>query len=499
MKKFYGIFIMLLMVQLSFAQKVTVPQLTSPENGFETAMPNAILDWVAVSGVGEITYHAQMATDAAFTNLVVDENSLAISAYYNMNLLFGQEYFWRVNATDDLGTSDWSETFSFTVFTEVELSKPNDGKDGIDLLAELKWKNKTDGTEILGVGGFDIDIDTVNTFDSPYHHTINAEGVVFDKITDYLLFGKVHYWRVRAMHADDQGDWSATREFETIHVVELDKPSNNSDDEEFDIALEWDALGEYKPNGTANDLYEYTVEVSTNEDFIEPVTIITLEDELEPNFVKFGQHYWWRVRATHPNDVSPWSEVFEFSMIGSVVKTSPTDGEDVNTLRPKLEWETIKGVDGYDVLLSMNADMSNANTYTVAGNAGSYPLPELMRNTDYYWLIIAKKETDMSVIVDPFHFKVINVGVEELSTISEISIYPNPATTTLALSFIAKESGDLTLAISDVIGKSISNQVIDIKTGFFNQDIDISELNNGIYFLELTQGNETKVIKFVKK
>ncbi len=52
MKKFYGIFIMLLMVQLSFAQKVSVPQLNAPENEFETAMPDVILDWSAVSGVG---------------------------------------------------------------------------------------------------------------------------------------------------------------------------------------------------------------------------------------------------------------------------------------------------------------------------------------------------------------------------------------------------------------------------------------------------------------
>lgn len=412
---------MLLVVQLAFAQKVTVPQLTSPENGFETAMPDAVLDWVAVSGIGEITYHVQMATDANFTNLIVDENENEISAYYNSNLLFGQEYFWRVKATDEIGTSDWSETFSFSIFTEIELSKPNDGKDGIDILAELKWKNRSNGENIEGVGGFDIDIDTVNTFDSPYYTMLNAEGVVFEKTTDYLLFGKVHYWRVRAMHADGFGPWSEIREFETVHTVELDKPSNNSTDEEFDVTLKWDKLGD------EGDSFEYTIEVSTEETFIEPVTLITLEDELAPDFLKFGLDYYWRAKATTPTDISSWSEVFKFTMIASPVLSSPENNGQVNTLRPKLEWETIEGAAGYEVLLSKNADLTEASIYTVDNNTGSYPLPTLETNVPYYWSVKAVRENDDSDYAEAFTFSISAEGVEELTNISEISLFPNPA------------------------------------------------------------------------
>ncbi|NPD83256.1 T9SS type A sorting domain-containing protein [Lentimicrobium sp. L6] len=493
MKKFYGIFIMLLVVQLGFAQKVTVPQLTSPENEFETAMPDAVLDWVAVSGVGEITYHVQLATDASFTNLVVDENQNEISAYYNSNLLFGQEYFWRVKATDNNGTSEWSDTFTFSVFTEVELSKPNDGKDGIDILAELKWKNRSNGETIVGVGGFDIDIDTVNTFDSPYHSMINAEGVVFEQITDYLLFGKVHYWRVRAMHADGFSPWSEIREFETVPTVELDKPSNNTTDEEFDLTLKWDKLGD------EGDDFEYTLEVSTDEVFTEPVTIITLNDEAEPDFLKFGHEYWWRVKATTPTSTSPWSEVYKFTMIASPELTSPENNQEVNTLRPKLEWETIEGAAGYEIVLSENADLSDGMMYTVDNNTGSYPLPVLDRNTSYYWSVKATRENDDSEYAETFMFNIINVGVEELTNISEVSLFPNPATTSMALSFIAKQSGNLDIVISDILGKTVSNQSVDVKTGLFNENINIEDLNQGIYFLELNQNNESKVIRFLVK
>lgn len=502
MKKFYGIFIMLLMVQLSFAQKVSVPQLNAPENEFETAMPDVILDWSAVSGVGQITYHVQLATDDAFNDLVIDTDGIEVSAYYNMNLLFGQQYFWRVRATDEAPnnpTSDWSEVFTFTVFSQVILDKPKDEDDEVDILAEFKWKSKVDGEDILGVDGFHIDIDTTDTFDSPFYQMYTAEGLVFSDIPNYLLFGKIHYWRVRPMHADDNGEWSETRSFETLLGVELDKPTNNASDQEFDLSLSWDALGDYDPDEDDNDLFEYTVEVSIDEDFTEPATFIVLEDEITPNFLKFGVDYWWRVKATQPNDISPWSEVNQFSMISNVVLIAPNDGDDVNTLRPVLEWETIEGVNGYTVYISENADLSDATTYEIEDNTDSYPLPELERDTDYYWSITAHRESDMSEMAETFHFKVINVGVDELSKISEISIFPNPASTTLALSFLAKESGDLTVSIADVLGKTISKQLIDVKTGVFNQNIDISELNNGIYLLELTQGQETKVIKFLVK
>lgn len=504
MKKFYGIFILVLMVQLSFAQKVSVPQLTSPTDTFGQAMPNAILDWVAVSGIGEITYHVQLATDADFTNLIVNDSTIAISAYTNYNLMFGQEYFWKVKAMDENLTSGWSEVYSFTIFTEVELKKPKDGDDEVDILALLTWEDQIEidkaKIDIEGFDGYDIEMDLVDTFDGPNYTMMQTDGLAFEITTDYLLFGEVYYWRVRPMHADGFGPWSETRDFETFPMVELNKPNNNSTDQEFDIVLSWDALGEYDPDETDNDLFEYTLEVSTDEDFTEPLTIITLNDEAEPGFLKFGLEYWWRVKATTPNDVSPWSDDKKFTMIAAPELASPENEELVNTLSPTLEWETIEGAAGYEILLSKNADLSDPMiNYSVDGDIDSYPLTELERNTFYYWSIKATRENDDSDYAETFMFNVINVGVEELTNISELNVFPNPATSTMALTFVAKESGNFNITISDILGKTISTQIVDVKTGMFNQNINIEGLNEGIYFLELNQNNESQVIRFLVK
>lgn len=498
MKKFYGIFIMLLMVQLSFAQKVSVPQLMSPENEFETAMPDVILDWSAVSGVGQITYQVQLSTDDAFSNLVIDTDGIEITAYYNMNLLFGQQYFWRVRAMDESSnpTSDWSEVFSFTVFSQIDLDKPKDGDDEVDLRPEFKWKSKVSGQDILGVGGFNIEVDTSENFDSPFHQMYTATGVVFTFIPDYLLFGTTHYWRARPIHSESNGEWSETRSFETLFGVELDKPSNNATDEEFDLTLEWDDL-----EANDDDIFEYTVEISVDENFTEPITLITTTPELNPTFLKFGQDYWWKVKVTTTTDVSIWSEVFKFSMVEAVTLSSPGDGEVINTTRPRLEWESLAEVEAYEVRYSENADLSDATTYMLPGaDADNYPLPELAKDNDYYWTVRAYRDGDTTMWAETYHFNIpFNVGIDELVNVSELNIYPNPVSTDMTVSFMAKQSAEMTWTITDILGQNMMEEVVDVQTGTFQRNIDVSKLSQGIYFLEVKQGDQNSVIKFVIK
>ena len=81
---------------------------------------------------------------------------------------------------------------------------------------EHKWEDEVDDVVIEGVGGFYIEVDTVESFDSPYSQTYIAGGGVITYITDYLLFGKMHYWRVRPFNANGAGEWSEVWGFETI-------------------------------------------------------------------------------------------------------------------------------------------------------------------------------------------------------------------------------------------------------------------------------------------
>jgi len=497
MKRFYGIFIMLIVAQISFAQqKVTVPQLQQPENGFEFVMPNAYLDWDAVSGVGDITYHVQLATDDAFTNLVVDENNLSLTAYYNDYLLFGQQYFWRVEAMDDNGSSGWSEVYSFSVFSVVDLSKPKDGGKKVDIRPDLKWKPKVGGVDISGVGGFDIEMDTVDTFDSPYDFMFNVEGNVTIGAPDYLLFGKTIYWRLRPMHQNGFGDWSETWSFETKATVKLKFPSNNASNQEFDDEFKWDGL-----ETQDNDVFEYTIELSLDENFNDPIPVITNENSIVfPSFIRFGNEYFWRMRAAHVNDTSVWSDTRSFTVVNSVTLSSPADGSTVNTLRPKLTWRSLGGIDGYELRFSKNADMSEAEYQILAADVSEYNMYALDIDANYYWSVRAFRTIDSCLWADNFSFYVPNnIGLEELSNISKLEVYPNPATNTVSLSFIAKENGEFHISVKNVLGETVLEESIHTNSGDFRKTFNISQLNSGIYFFEVSQGDRKNVEKFVVK
>ena len=76
----------------------------------------------------------------------------------------------------------------------------------------------------------------------------------------------------------------------------------------------------------------------------------------------------------------------------------------------------------------------------------------------------------------------------------EISIYPNPVTTTLNLSSTA--ISDFELSILDITGKVIKTERMSDQTFAF----DVSDIASGIYMLRLVSTDgASKIVKFVKR
>lgn len=506
MKKFYGIVIIIFIVQLAFAQKISNPQLIAPENEFEIAMPDVLLDWSAVTGVGEITYHLQLATDDAFANLVIDQDGIEITSYQNNNLIFGQQYFWRVKANDMDNVSDWSSVYSFTVFSKVEMKDP-EGDDEVALRPILSWKYDYDGEIISGVSHFRVELDTTTNFDSPMLISEDAPTVLDRRIyvfaPDYLNFGTVYYWRVKPLNPNSEGEFDEVFDFETLFTVDLNKPNNASDDIEFDQVLKWQDLVENdNPNNYPYniDLFEYTLELSLDEAFTDPVVYVMDSNSLSVDVLKFNKQYFWRVKASHVNDESVWSEVYNFNTVSTVELSSPDNDEFLTDTRPVLEWKSLAKVDGYQIVTSKNADLSDPTYYSVTdGNAESYPLGEQESGYDYYWSVRAFNGADTSNWAETRSYYISGTGVNDLGIINNINLYPNPAKTYINVSFNVKQATELSWIITDVLGQNINEESFQIQTGLFSRDIDLTELNKGIYFIEITQGTNKKVMKFVVK
>ena len=92
--------------------------LLAPSNNSATSL-NPAFSWAHNCGTS-LNYTIEVASDAAFTNIINTASNLSTPnyTYTNTNLISGTTYYWHVNATNTgnaLGTSLWSKTYSFTV------------------------------------------------------------------------------------------------------------------------------------------------------------------------------------------------------------------------------------------------------------------------------------------------------------------------------------------------------------------------------------------------
>jgi len=156
MKNIYTISIsLLLLLSLSvFGQtRIYAPSLNEPENGDLGQVPDVLLNWNAVTGIElEIMYEAQLSTNEEFTN-PISFPLTDLTSYQMYDLLFGQQYFWRVRAYDGDEISNWSEVWNFSVLNTIEIDKPNDNA-MVYANPLIEWE------EASGLTQFELQLDT---------------------------------------------------------------------------------------------------------------------------------------------------------------------------------------------------------------------------------------------------------------------------------------------------------------------------------------------------
>ena len=84
------------------------------------------LTWVPQGLVG--SFDLQVATDAGFTNRVVDTNGLGSASCSLQNLANNTQYFWRVRTINQGGTSDWASASFFAVPPTLQITYPAGGE-----------------------------------------------------------------------------------------------------------------------------------------------------------------------------------------------------------------------------------------------------------------------------------------------------------------------------------------------------------------------------------
>ena len=93
------------------------------------------------------------------------------------------------------------------------------------------------------------------------------------------------------------------------------------------------------------------------------------------------------------------------------------------------------------------------------------------------------------------HILTLSTNVEELMSISNLKIYPNPSENVFNISFTSEKTQDYTLSIRNVLGELLYTEMLSDFTGAYSKKVALTNYAKTIYFLEI----ETKEGKINKK
>jgi hypothetical protein len=479
-------------VSLLSQTDILPPLLDKPADAAINQMPNAELDWFASSGIGQVSYEVQIDTSDLFENPVI-YNTL-FSSQKAENLFFGDEYFWRVKASDNSGTSDWSETRNFTVFDQVALKDPENGLENQMPDVQLIWSNRKGANFISGITFYDLEVSLVEDFSTVFYAASVADGTfpadtnfIF-KNTSNLLFDTTFYWRVRARHSLDVTLWSEERSFSTIEGLSLTSPADGAVGQNPDVELIWEAI---------SGVNKFVYQVCTDPNFTFPcITNFTESNSVIVPSLLFGTTYHWRVKASHLNDTTDWSEERDFQVANTVVLNTPENGAAGLSILPTLIWNYLRGADQYEV--RWNSQDNSIMDTAFVDTSFFLMFKPLELGIDYFWKVRAINNIDTTNWSETWQFHTGQSGIDNQVLGKEIvSIFPNPASGELTIELNSIQQTNVQIAIINLMGKIVSESNFSFDQGLDSKKINLYELNNGLYFIKFKSGDAIYTEKLI--
>ncbi|MCO5251348.1 MAG: CAP domain-containing protein [Candidatus Kapabacteria bacterium] len=284
------------------------PQPQLPENLAKNVKVSNALTWSLTDNTNK--YILQVSSNANFTSLVIDKNALPTNAYLPNELTHSTQYWWRVAANNDAGTSPWSEVFTFTTAfplpAKVVLKTPAINADIKTTTPTLTWE-AADRADTYAV-----QIANDNTFEgfAIKFTKSGIEDLSAEVTPNRLVNNTTYYWRVRASNGTGYGEFSEIWSFNigsSMYGPALIYPENNATKVEKSPLIKW---------GQIEGADSYRIQITTKENFEESLVVnqggLTDEEYLF-NTSEGGTLYKWRVRGESSGGNGDWSQVNSFT------------------------------------------------------------------------------------------------------------------------------------------------------------------------------------------
>ncbi|MBI5806530.1 hypothetical protein HZA73_10900 [candidate division TA06 bacterium] len=286
------------------------PVLNLPANNAIEQSLSPTLSWLASSGAASYTLH--LAADSLFSNLIKYPSGLTATSLTLSGLLNSTTYYWRVNASNNAGTSPWSVWHRFTTTATLKPAQPvllfpADGDTGISKSPALIWKT------VSGANSYELQVATSNSF-YPASIFISLSGLA-DTASCLLGLapGVTYYWRVNASNVAGTSEWANTGYFTTTtnpapEPPVLISPVNGITNAALDpsLALAWNSSYGASSYGLQLSPYNDFRYASYNQNGLaDTARTVPGLDSLTT--------YHWRTNATNIFGTSNWSTVWKFT------------------------------------------------------------------------------------------------------------------------------------------------------------------------------------------
>lgn len=175
--------------------------------------------------------------------------------------------------------------------------------------------------------------------------------------------------------------------------------------------------------------------------------------------------------------------------------TIPSDGNiycAIN-LYDEFTWQSMV-VDGVLSPATAGTNVSGSFQFTIP--EGTTPTSDLTGNLNYK-LVIELSDAGWNWLAGDYPATEINLAEtlsnDEFQNEASLSIYPNPTSQNIGIIGL-KDSEASDYTIFDTLGRKVNSS-----SAIINNQIDVSGLNTGVYFVSISFDNKTQTLKFIKK
>ena len=206
---------LLLNVDFSNPPPPSIPfaaSLKMPANYSNQVATSPILSWYTSTGCA--SYTMQISKYPDFRSIAFNVSDVTNTSISGLQLEGNTVYYWRVNASNQVGTSEWSSVWTFTTSSGSTASEtpvavtPFNGAVKIVTPTTFSWNAGN------GARSYRLQISTNASFTNVVYKLSDINGT--SVVVKGLLPGTQYYWRVSANYVYTMSPWSVYSGFTTM-------------------------------------------------------------------------------------------------------------------------------------------------------------------------------------------------------------------------------------------------------------------------------------------